>query len=430
MLIDFAITNFRSIKDRQVFSMLPVAKVKELPENICTGTDFNILKSMIIYGRNGSGKSNLLIAFQALHFLVRKSAEYKVDEEIDPYDPFKLDEATTDKPTEFEINFYAKDGLRYNYRIAFNQKFIIHESLYYYPGRKKARLFTREQGKKIEIGDGIDAGYRKIESNLYPNQLFLSKIGSEKIDLLVKPYTFLSNHLSVHIVHDTDYDNMLIQVYTNLMTKSDQAYIKDGVNKLLHVADIGINGVSLKENKEEDFKFPDSIDEETKKKILKELRYQVKTRHNLYKNNKVVGEVEFHIGDESTGTKKLLAMGGLIINALHDGDILVVDELDKSLHPLLTRALIKLFNNKKTNPKNAQLIFASHDVSLLTNKIFRRDQITFSDKNEQGASFYYSLADLKGVRKELSYEKYYLNGTFGGTPVINEYELDFNIPEE
>src|SRR5690606_21899639 len=120
-------------------------------------------------------------------------------------------------------------------------------------------------------------------------------------------------------------------------------------------------------------------------------------------------------------------IGGLIIEALRDGDVLIVDELDKSLHPLLTRVLIKLFNNKKTNPKNAQLIFASHDVSLLTNEIFRRDQITFCDKNEEGASNYYSLADIKGVRKELSYEKYYLKGIFGATPSINEYELDFNI---
>jgi AAA15 family ATPase/GTPase len=429
MLIDFAVTNFRSIKDKQIFSMQPVAKVKELSENICTGQEFNILKSMITYGRNGSGKSNLLLAFKALNFLVEESAKFKVNDGIAPYEPFELDVETRKEPTVFEVNFFAKDGVRYNYFLKFNEEKVIIESLYYYPGRKKAKLFIREDGKEIEVGDAIGSGYKKIGKSLYPNQLFLSKIGTEKIDVLVAPYIFLASRLSVHIVHDTEYDEMLIQAFTNLMTRSDKAHIKEGIDKLLHVADTGIKGVSLKENKEEDFKFPDSIDEEIRKKILKNLKYQVKTRHNLFEKGNVVGEVEFRISQESTGTKKLVAIGGLIIEALRNGDVMVIDELDKSLHPLLTRALIKVFHNKKTNPKNAQLIFASHDVSLLTNEIFRRDQITFCDKNDEGASVYYSLADIKGVRKELSYEKYYLKGVFGATPSINEYELDFNITE-
>lgn len=429
MLIDFAITNFRSIKEKQIFSMQPVATVKELPENICTGkdNDFKILKSMIIYGRNGSGKSNLLKAFQALKYLVIESADFKTGDAIGPYEPYKLDVETSSQPVEFEINFYGKKGTRYNYLISFNNNAIIREHLYYYPGRKKAKLFLREADAKIEVGDSVDSNYRKVEKGLYPNQLFLSKIGSEKIDALVEPYTYLTRHLSTHIVHDTDYDEMLIQVFTDMMTQPENSHLRNGIDKLLNVADTGIEGVSIKENKEEDFRFPDSIDLETKKKILTELKYQVKTRHKLYKEGVLVGETEFRINEESTGTKKLLATGGMIIEALKDGDVLVIDELDKSLHPLLTRALIKLFNNKKTNPKNAQLIFASHDVSLLTNEIFRRDQITFCDKNEEGASNYYSLADLKGVRKELSYEKYYLKGIFGATPSINEYELDFNI---
>ncbi|AYD47947.1 AAA family ATPase [Arachidicoccus soli] len=427
MLIDFSITNFRSIKGKQVFSMMPVAKVKELPVNICTGEDFKLLKSMVIYGRNGSGKSNLLRAFKAVQNLVASSAEFKVKDDIDSYEPFRLDKATRKEPTQFEINFYAKDDFKYTYNVAFDQKNIVYESLYYYPGRKKAKLFVREYNKRMEVSETMSSVYKKIEDSLYPNQLFLSKVGSEKIDALIAPYSFLSTHLSAHIVHDTDYDNMLIQVITNLMTESEHAHIKNGIDKLLHVADIGIKGLSLKENKEEDFKFPESIDADTKKKILNELKYQIRTRHNLYENGKVVDEVEFKMEQESTGTKKLMALGGMIIEALSDGDVLIIDELDKSLHPLLTKALIKLFNNPKTNPKNAQLIFASHDVSLLTNEIFRRDQITFCEKNEEEASNYYSLADIKGVRKEVSYEKYYLKGVFGGTPVINEYELDFNI---
>lgn len=385
---------------------------------------------MIIYGRNGSGKSNLLLALKALQYIVEGSADFKLNDNIDPYEPFRLDVATRNQPTEFEITFYAKDGLRYTYMVQFDKNSILYESLFYYPGRKKAKLFIRQKGKHIEVGDRMDANYKSIENGLYPNQLFLSKIGKEKIDMLIPAYTFLSGHLVTHIIHDTDYDNYLIQQLTNIMTKTDHSYIKAGIDTLLHVADIGINHITIKENQEEDFKFPDSIDEETRKEIFKDLKYQVRTRHNLYDKGKIVDETEFKINEESTGTKKLLSIGGLIIEALHDGDVLVVDELDKSLHPLLTQTLIKVFNNPKTNPNNAQLIFASHDVSLLTNKLFRRDQITFCEKDEEGASSYYSLADIPGIRKEVSYEKYYLSGVFGGTPVINEYELDFKIPAD
>ncbi len=430
MLVEFAIKNFLSIKDRQVFSMLPVAKVKELPENICTGNDYKILKSMIIYGRNGSGKSNLLRAFSALHHLVTDSAKFRVDQEIGSYEPFKLDIETRNSPVEFDAIFYAKDGLRYNYKITFEQERIIHESLYYYPGRKRAKLFIREDGSKIDVSDTVDSNYKKIEEGLYPNQLFLSKIGNERINALVAPYTFLTRHLSPHIVHDTHYDEMLIGTFTKVLKDSENNIITSGINKLLKVADIGIKGLRVQENKEEDFKFPTTIDKETKKRIFQDLQYQVRTKHDLYKDGKVVDEVEFNIDEESTGTKKLLAFGGVIIDALSNGDVLIVDELDKSLHPLLTKALIKLFNTKRTNPKNAQLIFASHDVSLLTNQLFRRDQITFCEKSQEGASTYYALADLNGVRKELSYEKYYMKGLFGGTPVINEYELDFNIDND
>jgi len=252
MLIVFAIINFRFIKEKQVFSMKPVAKVKEQPANICTGQECNLLKSMIIYGRNGSGKSNLLLAFRALNFLVEDSAKFKVNDGIEPYDPFELDVLTAKAPTEFEVNFFSEQGTRYNYLLRFDAEKILCESLYYYPGRKKAKLFVREYGKEMEVGDIKGGEYKKIENSLYPNQLFLSKVGTEKVDSLVDPYTFLTRHLAVHIVHDTEYDEMLIQAFTNLMIKSDKGHIKDGIDKLLHVADTGIKGISLKENKEED----------------------------------------------------------------------------------------------------------------------------------------------------------------------------------
>ena len=140
-----------------------------------------------------------------------------------------------------------------------------------------------------------------------------------------------------------------------------------------------------------------------------------------------VGFIDFDLVDESAGTKKLLLFGSYMLDCLSDGDVLFVDELDKGLHPKLMQAIIRIFNNPKTNPNNAQLIFTTHDVSLLGADLFRRDQIWITEKELNGISSYYTLADIKGVRADVPFEKYLLNGTFGGTPVLNEFDFEFNL---
>ena len=120
-------------------------------------------------------------------------------------------------------------------------------------------------------------------------------------------------------------------------------------------------------------------------------------------------------------------MGGIILGTLAEGQVLIIDELDNSLHPKLTKVLVGLFNDPATNPKKAQLIFTTHEVSLLDNELFRRDQIWLAEKEYQGYSHYYTIADIAGVRKDVPLEKWYMNGRFGATPVINEYDLNFEF---
>ena len=169
------------------------------------------------------------------------------------------------------------------------------------------------------------------------------------------------------------------------------------------------------------------MDNDSKQAILDRYKYQIRTIHKLFEGDDEVGEVQFRLNDESTGTLKLLAIGGLILEALYEGQLLIIDELDKSLHPKLTRALINIFQNPRKNPNNAQLIFATHDVSLLDSIKFRRDQIWIVEKEFHGSSSIYSLSDIAGVRKDVPFDKWYLEGRFGGTPVINEFELDFEL---
>ena len=159
---------------------------------------------------------------------------------------------------------------------------------------------------------------------------------------------------------------------------------------------------------------------------MERFKYEVRTKHQMFDKGKNIGETFLNFEEESLGTKKLLAVGGLIISALGDGSFIVIDELDKSLHPLLTKMLIGLFHSKKNNPFNAQLIFATHDSSLLDNELFRRDQIYFVDKEYEGYTILYRLSDIKGVRRDIPFDKWYLSGRFSAIPVISDLELQFS----
>lgn len=419
MLIDFAVTNFRSIKERQVFSMQTVGKVTEHPDNVIKNNKYNLVRSVILYGRNASGKSNLLLAIEKLRYIIAG----KNSTIIDVYNPYKLE--SLDNNIEFEINFIANDGIEYNYLIAFNAKEIITEKLYFYPGKKRAKLFLREFGKPISLGENFKDNITDIEKQLYPFQSLLSRVAIYKLESLIPPFEFFSkNFIPLSII---DKEDSLIKLYANAILEGKLPNYLDNINKLMRIADTGINYIEISENKEKDFNFPNDIDEKLKNFIIEKNKFQIYTNHFTYKNGKKNGSIKFKLDEESAGTIKLLTIGLVILECLHYGDILFIDELDKGLHPKLTKALINIFNNPKTNSNNAQLIFASHDVSLLNSELFRRDQIWFAEKEMEGNSTYYSLADLKGIRQNIPYEKYYMKGAFGAVPVINEYDFDFKF---
>lgn len=428
MLIEFSITNFRSIREKQVFSMEPIGKIKELPDNVFSLGNHRLLRSTAIYGKNASGKSNLLMAFSALKFLVCKSGNFKMNHKIKCYEPFLFDKESSELPTKFEISFLGKDDKKYSYEIRFDEETILFEKLIYFPKNQPVKLFTRNK-LKFEYGDIIKNKVGNIEKNLFPNQLFLSKIGTEKVEELIPPFLFFDQYLFVNIPNQSCNicDKLIIDHHTELLFEEKGSEYWENINKLLKIADTGINSISIRETKEEDFVFPDSISEERRKKFMKDNRLQVLLKHNIYKNDEIVGEESIELDEESSGTNRLLAIGGLILEALSDGTTFVLDELDRSLHPFLTKIIVQLFHSPRTNPNHAQLIFSTHDTSLLSGELFRRDQICFAEKDEKGVSSFYSLGDLKGVRKDVPFHKYYMKGLFGGVPNTNFYDFDFNI---
>lgn len=427
MLLELRVKNYLSIRDWQSFSMLAENKVKELSETVIDLPDFSVLRTSIIYGRNASGKSNLLQAIRAFQLLVYESSEFKVEEEIDAYQPYMLNLSNSSQPVEFSIDFIAKDGIKYTYSIGFSKYEIIYENLKFYPKGQSAILFDRKIGKKIKYGEYLTGRKKEIEDLLYSNQLFLSKVGTEKNEQLKIPYMFFTNDLFTSTAHDTDYDEALIRIFTNKMSKDAIPFFKENLNKLMRVADTSIDEITIKADDIDRSLLPNDMNDKEKDELIERYKYKIRTIHKQFDGDKEIGKVEFKLTDESTGTIKLLAVGGLILEALADGQVLIIDELDKSLHPKLTRALIDIFNSTKNNPNNAQLIFATHDVSLLDNALLRRDQIWFAEKEYEGCSHYYSVADIPGIRQNAPFEKYYMSGRFGATPVINKNELNFQF---
>lgn len=406
MIIEFSVKNYKSIENL-TFNLSASNKIKDYPENISTIYNVNLLNSCIIYGRNASGKSNILQAINELFFFVLSSDENKHSEKILSYFPFYFDKKVNNQPIEFDITFLTKEKFKFRYNIRFNSQKILYETLYYYANSKPSKLFMREDGKSISYGEHYRGIKKILENNLLENQLFLSKSASNNIDYLKQAYLYFENYINFYVSHEDSRDKALLNYISSELYNNQNKSFKHNLMVLLKASDTNIDDFEI---------YINEVDK----------AYRINTKHKLFDGSKLVGDMDLYLIGESLGTQKLFMIGGLIIKALSNGGVIVIDELDKSLHPLLTRMLIKLFHNKKTNPKNAQLIFASHDSSLLDNELFRRDQIYFVEKDYHGKSSLYRLSDFKGVRNNTPYDKWYLSGRFSAIPVLDE-SLEFKF---
>jgi AAA15 family ATPase/GTPase len=424
MLLQFYVTNYKSIKDQQLFTLLADKSVKENMSAVMVQGNINILSSAVIYGRNASGKSNLLKAIKALQFMVLASSDFKVGTRIQAYEPYTLDSSFRDKPVEFKMEFIAADNIKYSYEIGFSERVINYEKLYYYPKSQPAKLFERE-GLHITYSERVTGRKKDIEETLYENQLYLSKVGSDKLEALYYPYHFFNNVLLTYLDIDRKYEELFIELFTDRM-RSDKHFASNLI-KLVKAMDTSVRSISVNPTHIDAKSLPEDMTEAEREEFMHKYSYFIRTKHTVFKNDKEDGEIDFKLADESMGTGKLLVLGGIILAALAEKQVLLIDEMDNSLHPKLTKVLVKLFNDPVTNPKRAQLIFTSHEVSLLDNDLFRRDQVWLAEKEYQGYSHYYTLADIAGVRKDTPLEKWYMSGRFGATPVIDELNLDFDL---
>lgn len=415
MFVQLKIKNYRSYKEETIFSM-EANSTSHKSNNIFEINNVRLVKTAVIYGANASGKSNIIRSlFEITKFITNKP---KVDEEIRLYEPFAFDKNSNQQPCEFELTFLDKNSIKYCYKFSILEKQVISEELHYYPNGKITKIFSREpydEFNRVQKGILGDS-FKNKEINVFANQLILSKFGDdEPNEILTELFLYFKSYEVINATNFRHKDHLSKKVSEELITNLE---LKKKVGNLIKAADTKINTIDVIPSSED--KDSTQIDEDT---------YRVYGIHDLYDHEKIVGISKMLFSEESTGTQSLYVLGGKILGTLDRGGVLVIDELDNSLHPLITKMIVMIFHSKKINPKNAQLIFTTHDVTLLDRDLIRRDQVWIAEKNEKGSTELFTLQDFDGLREDTPFEKWYLAGKFGGLPKIKSIESIFDSNE-
>ncbi|MFA7665114.1 MAG: ATP-binding protein [Burkholderiaceae bacterium] len=415
MLVEFRIKNFRSLRDEQVLSLV-ASKDKTLVDTHTLGTGLKavpqLLKSVAIYGANASGKSNLIKALQYMRGVVMESAALPPGQAFS-VQPFRLDADSGGQPTEFEVTFIL-EGVRYQYGFAMTQQRIVAEHLLVYKAFKPQRWFERylddATGEDVyEFGPGLKGPKNVWERATRPNALFLSMAVQLNSEALRPVFDWFVGGLVIFNEQAQIGPQFSIQM---LKQPDGRRQICD----FLRAADISIADIEVKTRKVpgQAVHF-DLLAGKTEVRSEEIEEHQLSFSHSTEKGGAVFGLL-----DESGGTRNLLFLAGPVLEALRKGLTLVIDELDTSLHTLLVRELVRLFHRPEVNTGGAQLIFTTHDTSLLdAPDLFRRDQVLLVEKDAQQASELVALSEFS-PRKNEALERGYLMGRYGGVPLLDD----------
>lgn len=406
-----------SFKDKVTLSM-EKGNGDENLDNTISNNNVDLLKTAAIYGANASGKSNILKAFTCAISMVRSSSLIPVGGKWNFIKPFLFDEVSKKKPSEFEFIFMVND-VKYRYFFSADANKVYDEILDAYYTQKPTNIFTRTKTNNYEFTND-KSKLESLATNNTENKLFLSTATTWNYDKTKDAYLWFANAI------DT-YDS-----FENITDKDLKAYssgeeeLKEFALKLLRESDILIKDITVDfEEKEMDNTMVDMLvpplartGEKFKvKNVNIELEHEVVDE----KSNKHTYKLNFT--EESSGTRVLFAFASFLKRAFEKPKVIVVDELERSMHPALVEFIVKLFNNKEINKANSQLIFTTHATNLLNLESLRRDQIWFTEKNpENGVSDLYPL-DSFSVRKDENIQKGYVNGRYGAIPFIRDIDL-------
>ena len=411
MILEFSVKNFLSFKEKVTFSMIANSN-KELNDNYVEIGGNKVLKSAAIYGANASGKSNLFKILTLVVLMLRSSNSVDINAKL-PLIPFKLDKGSVNKPSEFEIKFIL-DETRYVYGFIADKDKIYDEYLYYYPNGRETKIFDRTNINEYSYTQKDEKILREIEAKNAQNKFFLATATNWNFDKTKAAYNFLTNGIG------TCNNLEILKNMAYKMYETNPDYLKDFAIDFLQKADFNIEDYQISQI-DVPGEFLTAIPEFITKTLPdKPKAYQVLFKHKNSDNY-------LSIDEESLGTQMIFAFIPFLADSLKNKKVLIIDELDKSLHPFLVQYIVEIFNDAEINKNGSQLIFNTHDTNLLDLNILRRDQIWFTEKNsETGESDLYSLRDFS-VRKQENVEKGYMLGRYGAVPFIKN---DFNLWEE
>ncbi len=429
MLMRFSVANHYSIRDHQELSLVASSLRDRATQLISVeGLREKFLPVVGIYGANASGKSNFLWAINfmckaILHSHTGGSAAGGV-----PRHPFLLDAEARQAPSQFDCDVLI-DGIRYHYGFVIDDQKVLEEWLYVYPARKRQVWFVRrwDSDPVFLFGKALRGKNQTIRSLTRDNALFLSAAAQNNHEQLSKVYEHFKNTLMFRLTPTTRPDPR-----TSLYLEKDEE--KKRIIDFLRMADIGIATSQMEEIKlsEDSAPFYEDLTSLIKKYVKDDIELPpmedtktLKLGHRASGGEHIFLELEA----ESRGTLRLLSILGPIFEALKKGGTIVIDELNTSMHPLLSRKLIELFGSSNSNTSGAQFIFTTHDTNLICGDVLRRDQVWFTEKDKEGATHLFPLTDFR-TRNTDNVERGYLQGRFGAIPFLGEMEELFDGRED
>ncbi|MGI8047471.1 AAA family ATPase [Campylobacter jejuni] len=419
MLIEFRVENFLSIQDEQVLSMVASSDNTFLTSHTNNDKKLKLLKSSVLYGANASGKSNIIKALAIMKKIVISCANGQRGDKL-PITPFLLGNED-DKPTKFEIIFIQNDT-KYQYGFILNSEKILEEWLLIFGESNRAqkwfeRIYNEKEEKyNYSFGTKFLGSKQLWAENTRDNALFLSVAIQLNNEQLKPVFDFFLKYIRVTC---TDSWNDGQEVTIDILRQDKQKIISYLKRADLDIEDIVVEETELNKTNLMQENIPQEIKQMIQADLEKGAKLTQTNIHTIHTNQQ--GElVTFDMEtSESQGTRKFFGLIGPWIEALEQGYTIVVDELNTHLHPLMTKFLVNLFHNEDLNKSNAQLIFTTHDTSILNQDVFRRDQIWFCEKQNKATKLY-PLSDFKVRKDKTNLENDYLLGRFGALPYFKE----------
>lgn len=433
MLIEFRFKNYRSFRDEAILSMEATGLSSLKSCLIPLSSTVKLLPSVAIYGKNGGGKSNVIRAFWLAVQFIRNAQRTQHERASIPVNPFALNDYSQDEPTEFSFE-YMSDGIKYWYSFAATREKIVSESLYHAPKGQKALIFRRS-GQQFAFTEQ-KSKRSLIAEMVAENQLFFSVACTMNDASCAAAMRWFRDQ----IFFSRDYSDMPRQ----LIEYAEDKNMLKAISDYAKAADLGIQDMQFEFNSEEirgDASFPDNIPEDIKGALVQFMRalsestsngeirlrmgeVSAKASHQGENRDGRKDMYSLELSDESDGTRKLMALAPAIESALRTGGILLVDELERELHPMLVNYIISKFQSKSSNTNGAQIVFTTHNTELMNLQLLRKDQLYFVDKrNRDGVSELYTISEF-ATRTTENIRKGYLVGKYGAIPDVELEEVE------